>query len=94
MATRFKGQGRLTNQRVSLPAARAQGKSDWAINEKLSQVLWVEGRTSFICTQTITDTLFSFILDILTAFFEHKEGLYKDKVGAALWPSFFFEALV
>lgn len=38
---------------VCLCLPRAQGKTDWAINEKHSQVLWVEGGIS-LCAQTIT----------------------------------------
>lgn len=48
LATHLKDKVDLTNQRVSLPAARAQGKGDWATNEKLTQSSFVVGRTNIV----------------------------------------------
>lgn len=65
----FDGHCRPTNQHPSLRAARAQGKTDRAINEKLSQVLWV-GRSASVCQRTGDyTTIGTFFVDILTAFF-------------------------
>lgn len=75
------GQGQSTNQRASLRAVRAQGKSEWAINEKLSQVLWV-GAGSHITVSVrrvpqdhLRCCLLLFV-DISTVFFHYWGRIY------------------
>lgn len=73
---------------VCLRLPRAQGKTDWAINEKLSQVLWLEGGISLcVCADDYTtiDTLFLLFVDISTAFFQYRGGIYTGKVSCSIY---------
>lgn len=56
------GRGPSANQRASLPAAGARRKSGRAINEKLSQVLWVVGGASAVFSVRSHGTLWIFVL--------------------------------